>query len=77
MLKVPLQAFSIATYLLRCLGGSKGEYVSSSYLQMTLDEHSFLKEVIALSSHCLKGGQHLIREYHEHKFDEKQSSNDW
>ena len=40
MLKTPLGAFSITTYSLRWLFGSKGKYVPA-YLQMTLDEHSF------------------------------------
>ncbi len=47
MLKVPERIFSITTYLLRCLVGSKEKHMLS-HLQMALDECSSPEEVILL-----------------------------
>ena len=76
MLKVSPGTFSITTHLFCCLVCSKKEYVAV-HLQMTLDEHSSPEEAIALPSYHWEGGQHLKREYYEHKANEKPPSNDW
>ena len=76
MLKVPQGTFSITPYLLRCLIGSKEEYVPS-YLQMTLDKHSSPGKVIVLPFYYSEGGQRLKGEYYEHKANEEPPPNDW